>query len=485
MEQLELKPSREAWIDVDNPATGEVIQRIPEATIEDARRIIDQASAATRIAADIPAYKRARMLAEVARLMEERSAEIARIITLEAGKPIRDSETEVKRAIGVFAFAAEEAKRIYGEVFPADAFEYPPKSENRLLFSQREPVGVVVAIGPFNFPLNLIAHKIAPALAAGNTVVTKPTSETPLSTILLKDIIAKAGWPEGVFNVIVGPGSTIGTELVENPKTDLITFTGSTEVGLDIAGRAAHRGKKTILELGGMDPFIVLDDANLDIASSAAVRGAFTYSGQVCTASKRFLVQDSVAEPFVRALREKMLKLSVGNPILVTTDVGPVINKAAVTRIHGLVMDAVSNGADLLEGGKPMTEGEFAKGSFYSPTLLDNVKTDMRVGQEEPFAPLAPVFRVANVEEAIEVANSTKYGLQASIFTRNIAKALKMARRIKAGAVLIDDPTNLRWDNAPFGGVKKSGMGREGVRFAIQEMTESKLIDINLENASS
>jgi succinyl-CoA reductase len=484
MEQLELKPSREAWIDVDNPATGEIIQRIPEATIEDARRVIDQASAATRIAVDIPAYKRARMLAEVAKLMEERSAEIARMITLEAGKPIRDSEVEVRRAIGVFAFAAEEAKRIYGEVFPADAFEYPPKSENRLLFSQREPVGVVVAIGPFNFPLNLIAHKIAPALAAGNTVVTKPTSETPLSTILLKDIIAKAGWPEGIFNVIVGPGSTIGVELVENPKTDLITFTGSTEVGLDIAGRAAHRGKKTILEMGGMDPFIVLDDANLDIASSAAVRGAFSYSGQVCTASKRFLVQDSVAEPFVRALREKMLKLNVGNPILVTTDVGPVINKAAVTRIHGLVMDAVSNGADLLEGGKPMTEGEFAKGSFYSPTLLDNVKTDMRVGQEEPFAPLAPVFRVANVEEAIEVANSTKYGLQASIFTRNIAKALKMARRIKAGAVLIDDPTNLRWDNAPFGGVKKSGMGREGVRFAIQEMTESKLIDINLENAS-
>ncbi len=211
---------------MDNPATGEIIQRIPEATIEDARRVIDQASAATRIAADIPAYKRARMLAEVARLMEEISAEIARMITLEAGKPIRDSEVEVRRAIGVFAFAAEEAKRIYGEVFPADAFEYPPKSENRLLFSQREPVGVVVAIGPFNFPLNLIAHKIAPALAAGNTVVTKPTSETPLSTLLLKDIIAKAGWPEGIFNVIVGPGSTIGVELVENPKTDLITFTG-------------------------------------------------------------------------------------------------------------------------------------------------------------------------------------------------------------------------------------------------------------------
>jgi len=484
MEQLEMEPGRKAWLEVDNPATGEVIQRIPEATIEDTRRIIDQASAATRIAADIPAYRRARMLAEVVRLMEERSAEIARSITLEAGKPIRDSEVEVKRAIGVFAFAAEEAKRIYGEVFPADAFEYPPKSENRLLFSQREPVGVVVAIGPFNFPLNLIAHKIAPALAAGNTVITKPTSETPLTTILLKDILAKAGWPEGIFNVVVGPGSTIGVELIENPKTNLITFTGSTEVGLDIAGRAARLGKKTILEMGGMDPFIVLDDANLDIASSAAVRGAFTYSGQVCTASKRFLVQDSVAEPFVRALREKMLKLNVGNPILVTTDVGPVINKAAVNRIHGLVMDAVSNGADLLEGGKPMTEGEFAKGSYYQPTLLDNVKTDMRVGQEEPFAPLAPVFRVADMEEAIEVANSTKYGLQASIFTRNIAKALKMARRIKAGAVLIDDPTNLRWDNAPFGGVKKSGMGREGVRYAIQEMTESKLIDINLENAS-
>jgi succinyl-CoA reductase len=484
VEQLELEPGRKAWIEVDNPATGEVIQRIPEATIEDVKRVVDEASAATKIAETIPAHRRARLLAAVASLMEERSAEFARTITLESGKPIKESEVEVKRAVGVFTFAAEEAKRIYGEVFPADAFEYPPKSENRLIFSQREPIGVVVAIGPFNFPLNLLAHKIAPALAAGNTVITKPTSETPLTALLLKDVITKAGWPEGIFNVIVGPGSTIGVELIENPKTNLITFTGSTEVGLDIAGRAARLGKKTILEMGGMDPFIVLDDANLDIASSAAIRGAFSYSGQVCTASKRFLVEDAVAEPFVKALREKMLKLNVGNPILVTTDVGPVINKAAVKRIHGMVTDAVTNGAELLEGGSPMTEGEFAKGSYYAPTLLDNVTSDMRVGQEEPFAPLAPIFRVGSEEEAIEVANSTKYGLQASIFTRNIAKALKMARRIKAGAVLIDDPTNLRWDNAPFGGVKKSGMGREGVRFAIQEMTESKLIDINLENAS-
>ncbi len=484
MEQLELEPGRKAWIEVDNPATGEVIQRIPEATIEDTKRVIDEAAAAKQIAETIPAHRRTRLLAAVASLMEERSAEFARTITLESGKPIRESEVEVKRAIGVLTFAAEEAKRIYGEVFPADAFEYPPKSENRLIFSQREPVGVVVAIGPFNFPLNLLAHKIAPALAAGNTVITKPTSETPLTALLLKEIIAKAGWPEGIFNVVVGPGSSIGTELVENPKTDLITFTGSTEVGLEIAGRAARLGKKTILEMGGMDPFIVLDDANLDIASSAAIRGAFSYSGQVCTASKRFLVADSVADSFVHSLQEKMLKLNVGNPILVTTDMGPVINRAAVKRIDGMVKDAVSNGAELLEGGKSLTDGEFAKGSYYAPTLLDNVRSEMRVGQEEPFAPLAPVFRVANEEEAIEVANSTKYGLQASIFTRNIAKALKMARRIKAGAVLIDDPTNLRWDNAPFGGVKKSGMGREGVRFAIQEMTESKLIDINLENAS-
>ncbi len=485
MERLQMESDRRGrWIEVDNPATGEIIQRIPEATIDDAKRIIDEASAATKIAETLPAYKRAKLLTSVASMMAERSAEFAHTITLEAGKPIRDSEVEVTRAIGVFTFAAEESKRIYGEVFPADAFEYPPKSENRLIFSQREPIGVVVAIGPFNFPLNLLAHKIAPALAAGNTVITKPTSETPLTSLLLRDVIEKAGWPKGIFNVIVGPGSSIGNELIENPKTDLITFTGSTEVGLDIAGRAARLGKKTILEMGGMDPFIVLDDANLDIASTAAIRGAFSYSGQVCTASKRFLVADSVAEEFVKSMREKMMKLNVGNPILVTTDVGPVINRAAVTRIDGIVKDAVSNGAELLEGGKPMTEGEFAKGSYYAPTLLDNVKSDMRVGQEEPFAPLAPIFRVSSEEEAIDVANSTKYGLQASIFTRNIAKALKMARRIKAGAVLIDDPTNLRWDNAPFGGVKKSGMGREGVRFAIQEMTESKLIDINLENAS-
>lgn len=489
MEQLQFKAKDDSgsdrkWLEVDNPATGEIVQRIPETSLEDTKRIIDEAATATKIAAEIPAHKRAKLLAAVAKLLEERSAEVSRTITLEAGKPIRDSQTEVTRAVGVFIFAAEESKRIYGEVFPADAFEYPPKSENRLLFTQREPIGVVAAIGPFNFPLNLLAHKIAPALAAGDTVVTKPTSETPLTALLLKDIISKAGWPEGIFNVVVGPGSTVGQELVENPKIDLITFTGSTEVGLDIAGKAARQGKKTILEMGGMDPFIVLDDANLDVASSAAIRGAFSYSGQVCTASKRFLVADSIAGEFVKAMHDKMLKLNVGNPILVTTDVGPVINRAAVKRIIGIVSDAVSSGAELVEGGKPMTDGEFAKGSYYAPTLLDNVKSDMRIGQEEPFAPLAPIFRVASEEEAIEVANSTKYGLQASIFTRNIGRALKMARKIKAGAVLIDDPTNLRWDNAPFGGVKKSGMGREGVRYAIQEMTESKLIDINLENAS-
>ena len=259
------------WIDVDNPATGEIIDRVPKATKEDVRRVVDVADDARRTAEETPAFKRASMLLKVSALLQEQSDAFARVISLEAGKPIRDAEVEVRRAIGVFTFAAEESKRLYGEVFPTDAYEYPMGSETRLAFSIREPVGVVVAIAPFNFPLNLMAHKVAPALAGGNVVIAKPTSETPLSTIKLGELIIKAGCPPGVFNVVTGPGSTVGTELIENPKTNFVTFTGSTAAGLEIAGKAARLGKKLTLEMGGMDPFIVLEDADLNTAADAAV----------------------------------------------------------------------------------------------------------------------------------------------------------------------------------------------------------------------
>lgn len=468
------------WIEVDNPATGGHLDQVPEASLEDARHAIEAANEATELAKKIPAHERARLLLSIAGKLEDQANEFARSITLESGKPIRDSEVEVKRAIGVFTFAAEEAKRIYGEVYPSDAYEYPAGSENRLIFSIREPVGVVVAIGPFNFPLNLLAHKIAPALAAGNTLVVKPTSETPLTALRLGELIEKVGWPAGICNIVTGPGSTVGNELVENPGTHLITFTGSTQAGLQIAGRAAREGKKLILEMGGMDPFIILDDADLPRAADAALRGCFTYSGQICTASKRMLVMNNVADSFSNLLTEKVRKLRVGNPLERTTDVGPVINKDSVRRIHGIVNEAMSRGAVVLTGGRPVEEGELSKGSYYAPTVLDKVAYDMSVAQEEPFAPVAPIIRFSTYDEAVKIANSTIYGLQASICTTNIGRALRMAREIRAGAILIDDPTNLRWDNAPFGGVKKSGLGREGVRYAIQEMTETKLIDINL-----
>jgi len=470
------------WIEVDNPATGEIIDRVPNASVEDVRRAVDIANDARKTAEETPAYKRASLLQRVATLLQERSDTFARLISAEAGKPIRDAEIEVRRAIGVFVIAAEESKRLYGEVLPTDAYEYPAKSETRFAFSVREPIGVVVAIAPFNFPLNLMSHKVAPALAGGNVVIAKPTSETPLSAIKLGELITEAGCPPGVFNVVTGPGSTVGTELIENPKTNYITFTGSTAAGLQIAGKAARLGKKLTLEMGGMDPFIILDDADLNLAADAALRGCFSYAGQVCIASKRFLVIDSVADNFSKMLTERVSKLKVGNPLDRTTDIGPVINSEAVKRIHKIVIDAKGDGAQILIGGTPLTQGEFAKGSYYAPTVLDNVRPESSVAQDEPFAPLAPILRTRSYDEAIEIANSTIYGLQASIFTRNVGRALKLARRIRAGAVLIDDPTNIRWDNMPFGGVKKSGMGREGVRYAIHEMTESKLISVNLAN---
>lgn len=465
---------------VENPANGMVVAEVPLGGRGDARAAVDASVAAKEKISKMPAYDRYRFLLKTAQLIEENMESLARTICVEAGKPIRDSRVELRRAVVTFTSAAEEAKRISGEVFQADAYPLPPGNEKRLSFSVREPVGVVVGISPFNFPLNLLCHKVAPALAAGNAVIAKPTSETPIVALRLGHLMMEAGCPPGALNIVTGPGSTVGTELVENPSTDLVTFTGSTAVGMGIYQLASKRNKKVILEMGGMDPLIILKDADLAKAADAASRACFGLSGQVCTASKRLIVADSVADEFMRLLVARVKRLKVGDPLSEETDVGPVINGDSLDRIHTLVLEAVDEGAKIAIGGKRLTDSLHRSGYFYAPTVLGGVAGEMRLMNEEPFGPLGPIQTVASEEEAIEAANSTTYGLQSSIFTRDIGRGLRLAREIRAGGVMINDPTTLRFDNMPFGGTKMSGLGREGVRYAMQEMTEVKLINVNL-----
>jgi len=468
-------PSSGTYTAVIDPSTGRSIGEAPIATADEARAAIEAAAAVEDSWGATPGHVRAKVLrAASARLRDDRET-IARLIASEVGKPIADARVEADRAAEVFGLAAEEIRQLGGESFPADAYERPPGNEQRFLFTVRDPIGVVVAIGPFNFPLNLLSHKVAPALAAGNPVVAKPTSAAPFTALHLAEHLAAAGLPRGVLNVVVGPGRTVGDTLVEHPRTRLVTFTGSTEVGKAIAEKAGRQAKRVILEMGGMDPFVVLEDAAMDVAVAAAVRGAFGYSGQVCTASKRILVQESVAAKFARALADRAGALRVGPALEETTQVGPLIDAHAVERMEELVADAKSRSAKVLTGGSRPA----GAGSFYAPTVMDEVPEDARVAREEPFGPIAPVLRFHDLDDAVRIANATPYGLQAAVYTRDLSRGFALAKRIRAGGVHLNDPTNLRWDALPFGGVKESGLGREGLRYAMQEMTEVKLISVN------
>jgi len=469
-------PASGKYAPVVDPSNGQTIGEAPLASADEARAAVEAAAAVEESWGSTPGHVRAKILRATAARMRDDRETIARLIASEVGKPIVDARVEADRAIGVFELAAEEVRQLGGESFPADAYERPPGNEHRFLFTVRDPIGVVVAIGPFNFPLNLLSHKVAPALAAGNPVVAKPTSAAPFTALRLAEHLVAAGLPRGVLNVVVGPGRTVGDTLIEHPRTRLVTFTGSTEVGKAIAEKAGRQAKRVILEMGGMDPFVVLDDAPLDVVVPAAIRGAFGYSGQVCTASKRFLVQDSIAEKFARLLAEKASTLRVGPALEETTEVGPLIDGAAVVRMEELVADARARSAKVLTGGSRPASGP---GSFYQPTVMDEVPEDARVAREEPLGPIAPVLRFHDLNDAVRIANSTPYGLQAAVYTRDIGRGFALAKRIRAGGVHLNDPTTLRWDALPFGGVKESGLGREGLRYAMEEMTEVKLISVN------
>ncbi len=454
-------------IDVTSPFDGSVVGRVAYGGADDARRAIDAAERAMR--QPLPAHKRAAVLDRVAELIAERRDDFARTIAEEAGKPITTAGVEVDRCVQTITFSALEARRLSGEMVGMDAH---PAGEGKEGLILRLPVGIVGAISPFNFPLNLVAHKVGPAFAAGCAVVLKPAGATPLSALLLAQAFQDAGQPGGWLNVIVGKSRDIGDVLTEDARVKMITFTGSSEVGWGIRQRANK--KKVSLELGNSTPVIVLADADLDRAAGAIALNGYAFAGQSCISVQRVYVEDSVHDALMERLVPKVEALKVGDPLDPDTQVGPVIDAENRDRIKAWIDEAVSQGAKLAAGG------ELDDGGLLRPTLLDEVSLDMKVSCNEVFGPVVTVARVSGLDQAIEMANGTIYGLQAGVFTTNLPAAMRAARELEFGGVTLNEAPTFRADQMPYGGVKESGNTREGPRFAVQEMTEPRMVVIQL-----
>ena len=453
--------------DVINPYDGELIDTIPIADKGDVNNAIDSARKAQKSLNSLSSKQVSENLFSACEELSSCADEIARLIVLEAGKPYKAAVAEVNRSIETLRFTSEEAKRIYGESIPLDATG--SADEKFMAFTQKIPLGVVAAITPFNFPVNLALHKVAPAIAAKNAVVMKPSKEAPLAALRLAEIINNH-FDDGVINAVTGYGSEIGDALIYSPDIAKISFTGSVATGLYIASHAAS--KKLTLELGGNDPLIVLEDANIEKAVDEAVTGAFTFSGQICCGVKRIILDNKVADEFIDVFIEKTRRLKIGNPMDESTDIGPVINKEAALNIEEVINNSIKDGADLLLGGGRTD-------CIIEPTILDNVDMSMEVVAYETFGPVAPILRVDGLDEAIEVANNTQYGLQAGVFTENVHSALRCANEIEAGTVYVNKAPNYRVDSMPFGGFKSSGVGKEGIKYAIEDMCRTKLIAFN------
>jgi acyl-CoA reductase-like NAD-dependent aldehyde dehydrogenase len=454
------------WQEVRSPYSEDVVARVAKAGAEETRRAIDAAEQAMR--EPLPAHKRAEILVKVAGALGRRHDEVARLISDEAGKPLKAAKVEASRAMSTYTFAAVEARKLTGETIPMDASQ---AGEGKLALTLREPAGVVGAISPFNFPLNLVAHKIAPALAAGCAVVLKPASQTPLSALLLAELETEAGLPPGWLNVLVGPASEIGDVLVEDERVKVLTFTGSSGVGWGLRERAPK--KKVNLELGNSTPLIVAADADIETAASATAAHGFSFAGQSCISIQRVYVQEDAYDDFVGHLVPKVEQLVLGDPADEETDVGPVIDHDARDRILDWIEEARATGAKILTGGE--LEGELIK-----PTVVANAGPELKVSCEEVFGPVVVVNAYETLDEAIELANGTRYGLQAGIFTSSLDAAFEAAQRLDFGGVTVNEAPTFRADQMPYGGVKDSGNTREGPAYAVREFTEPRLVVIDV-----
>ncbi|WP_026700887.1 aldehyde dehydrogenase family protein [Salibacterium aidingense] len=455
-------------IEVYNPENNEKIGSVPAGTEEDVKNAISSAKDGAEIAANLSVRERMDILTKAADYIEDHLEDFARTIALEGSKTINEARSETTRAAETIRLSAEEARRLTGESIN---FDQMPGNTDRMGYYFRFPVGIIAAITPFNDPLNLIAHKIGPGIAAGNAVIIKPATETPLSAVKLAEAFVSAGLPPKVLSVITGRARDIGDVLIESKDINMISFTGGMETGEKIAKKAGL--KRLSMELGSNSPAIVRTDADLHLAAASTVSGAFAAAGQNCLSVQRIYVEEGVYDSFKDLFLQKVKEVKTGNKLSEATDMGPLINEKEAIRVEDWVKEAIDAGALLLAGGN-------RNGAHYEPTVLEEVPSDATIVTEEVFGPVVLLFNVKNLDEAIERANDVNYGLQAGIFTTNINAALKASRRLHVGGVMINDSSDFRIDAMPFGGVKGSGLGREGVEYTIKEMSEERIVAFKL-----
>lgn len=462
---------------VYNPSTGEILDYVPVLGLDEIRHAIDLADEVYHKYSDMPAHGRKKLLLNTAQLIRKSQESLAVIMSSETGRPIKSSRAEIERTAQIFEYCAWELSHVLtGNFIPLEVYESPANNENRLAFETRESLGVVASITPFNFPGASFAHKVATALAVGNTIVHKPTKNAPMTQIELTKLILKGGFPEGAVNVVTGNSKLIGEEFTVNNKIRLLTFTGSSDVGLELASRTMKRGVRSIMELGGSDAQIVMDDADLTTAIDKATFGRYDYAGQFCNSTKRLIVSEKVSDKVEKMIADRISLMKVGVATEEETDIGPLITNESVKNMKMFLDDAVSKGSKIIYQGKT-PKGGF----FFPPTLVRVTGGDTRLMDEEVFGPILPIQTVSNDEEAVRIVNSSKYGLNAAVFSKNFSRAYKIARKLNVGTVIINDTTRLRWDNLPFGGPKMSGIGRESVSNTMLEMTEPKVIAYTLE----
>jgi acyl-CoA reductase-like NAD-dependent aldehyde dehydrogenase len=453
-------------IEVHSPYDDALVAVVHRAGAKEIQHAIEVATAAFQVTRKLPTWKRAEVLMKVSHGIAARREELARTIALEAGKPIRTARLEVDRAAFTFQVASEESKRIYGEIVQLD---WLPGAENRVAHIAHVPLGPIVGIAPFNFPLNLVAHKVAPAMAAGNSIILRPASATPLSALKLGEIILEAGWPAGGFGVV--PSATKdAAPLVEDHRIKLLSFTGSPAVGWTLKAKAGM--KRVTLELGGNAGVIVHEDADIKYAAERVAWGGFSYAGQSCISVQRVYISHKVYEDYVDDLVPRVKALVVGDPLDEKTDVGPMIDAGAAERLEQWVTEAKAGGAEILAGGK-------RTGTLFEPTLLASIREDMSVSCQEAFGPIVGLYPYTDVHAAIRAVDDSDFGLQAGIFTNDMRLIQEAFDEISVGGIMVNDVSTFRMDHMPYGGVKQSGLGREGLRYAIEEMSELKLMTFN------
>ncbi|GED68827.1 NAD-dependent succinate-semialdehyde dehydrogenase [Brevibacillus reuszeri] len=455
-----------------NPATGETVGEVSFGDGRDAKKAIDAAHEAFGSWSRLTARERSKYLYNLSELVKKNRDELAGLISAEMGKPLGEAKGEVLGAADNFVWYAEEAKRVYGETIPSSV-------PNKRIMVLRQPVGVVGAITPWNFPVNMVARKIAPALAAGCTVVLKPAESTPLTAVRLFELIEQAGFPKGVVNLVVGKPESIGKEFIDNPKLSKIGFTGSTRVGKLLMEGAAKQVKRVSMELGGHAPFIVFADADLDAAVKGLFESKFRNSGQMCICTNRLYVHEEVADAFTEKLVERLKRAKVGDGRQKETEIGPLVNERALSKVLEHIEDAKGKGGQVVFGGNRLTEGEYANGFFCEPTLITGVTEEMKISVEETFGPVVPMVRFTDEAEVVKQANNTRYGLAAYVYTRDNQRCFRMAEELEYGIVGINDgsPTQTQ---APFGGFKESGIGREGGHFGMDEYLETKFVSFGV-----